>query len=329
MQLPSETSLRAIVQRYGNLLVGLGSELGERPMVLPDGDFFPDTFLGDQPSAERLVHRMRHHAGMDDIPVEVRVLGDAEDGGSSCSSGSCSAPKVQATEGLQRLVPNEASDGWILQLHPGELRHPVALTASVARALANVFLLETLEGGEAVEQPVEVTNDLLAVALGFGSLMLAGSYMYSKSCGGPSVQKVTHLGVGELAMAFALFVARGEHDPRRAARELGATQRELFKEARDWVLPNKALVRALRTQPGSLAEGHFQLSEPKPWLLRVLGIGKGRTEQDPLAGFEDLENMASDLVPAQAKKKAATPDPQRDELRALVDEALTARSEAP
>ncbi len=329
MQLPSEDALRDIVQRYGQLLVRLGNDLGKRPMVLPNAKSFPDPFRGDEPSVKRLVERMQAHAGMDDIPIQTRLLrpDDGGDGadcstGGSCSTGGCCAPSAGTPKGLQRLTENPSGDGWVLQFDPLELRHSVALTASVARALANVFLLETLVEGQTIENPVEVTNDLVAVALGFGSLMMNGAYIYAKSCGGPSVQRVTSLGVGELAMAFALFTAHGGYEGKLASRELGVTQRELFDEARGWVEPNKELVRALQEHPATLAEGHFRISEPTPWLLRVLGVRKHRKERDPLDGYNSLEDVAAELV-ASRPKQAAPPDPKRDELRALVDEALS------
>lgn len=316
MQLPDKSGLRAVTERYAALIARLDSELGQRPLVLPNGDFFPDTFQQDAGSAERLVARMLEHAGMADIPVTVRVI-DAEmaaSAASSCSSGGCSAP-LPAAGSVQRLV--EDNTGWVLQLHPAELVHPVALTASLARALANIFLLDTLEEGQRIEDPMEVTNDLTAVALGFGTLMLQGAYIYSKSCGGPSVQSVTHLGCGELAMAFALFVQRDAHPWRDALRLLDTTQRALVEEARSWVEGNEALERELREHPESVALGHFELREARPWLARMLGLGGARSG----AAEPGLEELAASLQ--SKRREPSTRRPQDDELRSLVDEALS------
>ena len=52
--------------------------------------------------------------------------------------------------------------------------------------------------------------ELAALSLGFGVLLLEASYLYSKSCGGPSVQRATALQTDELSGLFALFLARAE-----------------------------------------------------------------------------------------------------------------------
>ena len=315
-QLP-EPVVRAVVQRYARLIQRLGPELGERPLVLPTEKFFPDTFKADAKSLRRLVKRMQEHAGMADIPVKP-VLIDAEGeehahGGGGCGTGGCAVPKGANTESPTRLVDD--GDGWRLQLQEAELRHPVALTATVARALAYVFLMETKNEGDSIDEPLELSVDLTAVALGFGELMLEGSHIYSKSCGGPSVAKLTALGPAELSIACVLFTARGEHSARALAKELPPTQREAFDDARALLERNSALLRALKESPERLAEGDFDLAKDKPLFGGLFGMKK----HDDDLSLAELEAM---LQTAPQPKKAAKKDRATDELASLVDEAL-------
>ncbi|MBN1605798.1 MAG: hypothetical protein JW940_04155 [Polyangiaceae bacterium] len=349
MQLPGESTLRAIVQRYARLVETLGAEVGTRPMVLPTNDFFPDIVAADEQGMQRLVDRLRSHAGMQDVPVRVQVLeeegttgaggccggacsGSAESkhrdethggSGGSCG-GSCSGSSDK--EELVRLV--EEDGGWRIVLRSTELGHEVALTTHLARTLARVFLLETLLEGQSIDPPVEVTTDLAAVALGFGTLMLQGSYIYHKSCCGPSVAKATALGCADLAVAFSLFVAQGGHSSRSAARHLDATQRALLQEAQSWIDSNPRIVTLLKERPRALVSGSFSMSETRPWLARV--FGRRRTRDDDLTGDDvlaELEALAEKARPA-ARPKQASRDSKHDELRALVDEALNAPAAA-
>ncbi len=324
MELPSENVVRALVQRYARLLDRLDEEIGNRPLVLPNSEFFPDTFRGDEKSLRRLVKRMLAHAGMSDIPVRAVLVGEdgephehgscSHDGGGGCGSGACSVPTPDG-DSKARVV--EDGEGWRLAIQEAELGHSVVLTANLARSLGYVFLMETRAGEEPIDEPLELTVDLAAVALGFGELLLEGSYIYSKGCGGPRVARVTALGPLELAIATALFVARGEHSARALAKELPATQREAFDEARALIESNPELVRALRAEPARLGEGRFELREAKPWLARV--FGKKKTSESELS-LDELESMLATSV--SKPKQPKPPDPKRDELRALVDEAL-------
>lgn len=338
MELPSGQVVRAVIQRYSRLISRLGDELGERPMVLPDGDFFPDRFRGDQRSVQKLVARMQEHAGISDIPIRVSVVSNddvasAEHSNGSCSSGGCAVPTI-AAHGLERLV--DEGDGWRLQMLEAELRHPVVLSTNIARSLAYVFLVETKEDHEVIEPPVDITADMTAVALGLGALMLQGSYIYAKSCGGPSVARVTKMSCPELAIAFAAFIVRGDHSVRAALKELDATQCELLSEAHLLFESNRHVVAQLRNAPSKLAQGDFELTEAKPWLARMFSRRKELREPDPLealangAELEELENMLTDMPPSSAARRpsrAASLKPgQRpaadDDLKKLVAEAF-------
>jgi hypothetical protein len=339
MQLPPPEVIGAIVQRYARLMSRFGDELGERPLVLPNNEFFPDEFRSNERALKRLVKRMQRHADMTDIPVETRLL--EESGGcADCGPGGCGSGKSQGDcacghagdhaghdhEPPPRLV--DQGDSWVIQIPESETKHPVVLTTNVARSLGYVFLMETRADGEAIDPPVDVTADLAAVALGFGVLLLEGSYIYQKSCRGPAIGRVTKLGTGELSIATALFAARAGQSTRAARKELGTTQRSVFAEAEAWADSNRELVELLRSQPSELTRGDFQMTEPEPWLLRLIGRKKRARIKlgDPSDAFlgaslEELESMLS-AMPAPAPRKASPPDPKREELKALVDEAL-------
>lgn len=268
MELPDDRTLRDLVQRYASLVERFGTDLGKRPMVLPTGRFFPDTFTGDLPSVGRLLRRMQQHAGMSDIPIEVGVLHpDAPAAQASGGCGSCAAPNVAAEVAAARLV--DLGDSWRINIDPGEVRNPVVLTAALARALGHVFLLEESSAERPIEEPLEMTVELTAVALGLGTLLLSGSYLYQKSCGGPNVACLTALGVGELSVAFALFAKHTGQSMRAARSELDATQQDQLSEAETWLLSNPQVTRLLASDPLRLVLGDFELSAPKSWVARV------------------------------------------------------------
>lgn len=272
MELPDDRTLRDLVQRYASIVERFGDDLGKRPMVLPTGRFFPDTFTGDLPSVGRLLRRMQRHAGMSDIPIEIGVLNPEALAEQACGSGgcgSCAAPNVAPAVAAARLV--DLGDGWRINIDPGEVQNPVVLTAALARALGHVFLLEESSADRPIEDPLEVTVELTTVALGLGTLLLAGSYLYQKSCGGPNVACLTALGVGELSVVFALFAKHTGQSLRAARSELGATQQDQLSEAEAWVLSNPAVTRLLAQDPLRLVLGDFELSAPKSWMARVLG----------------------------------------------------------
>jgi hypothetical protein len=271
MELPDDRTLRDLVQRYASIVERFGEDLGKRPMVLPTARFFPDTFVGDLPSVGRLLRRMQQHAGMSDIPIELGVV-DPEAGAEACGSGacgSCAAPNVSPQVAAARLI--DLGDGWRLNIAPDEARNPVVLTAALARALGHVFLLEETSSERPIEEPLEVTVELTTVALGLGTLLLSGSYLYQKSCGGPNVACLTALSVGELSVAFTLFAKHRGHSLRRARAELDVTQREQLSEAETWLLSNPRVSQLLASDPLRLVLGDFELSAPKSWMARMLG----------------------------------------------------------
>jgi hypothetical protein len=331
MQLPPAQVTRAVIQRYARVLHRYSAELGKRPLVLPTAEFFPDTFTGDAESTALLALRMQEHAGLEDVPIECRLVapGAPLPEAKSCSSGACGVPQT-AGSGVARLVEN--GDSWILQVPVAELQHPVALTTNLARSLAFVFLVETQREGELLEPPVDVTADLVAVALGFGTIMLQGSYIYAKSCGGPQVASVTKVGVSELAICVALFAELGGHKLSAALKSLDVTQRASLAEAHRLVRANRRVVERLGREPGLLARNSFVLDEPGDFfgaVRRKFGskpaLANGMPELDPNMAIEELESLFIDMPPSSRAGRAAQSKPAApaDELKRLVADALS------
>ena len=324
MQLPPLQATRAVIQRYARLLHRYGEDLGTRPLVLPNGSFFPDAFLGDDKSVATLAARMQLHAGMADIPIQCRVVipGSAEATPSSCGSGACGVP-LSSASGIERLV--DQGESWLIQVPAPELRHPVALTTNLARSLAFVFMVETQKEGERLEPPVDVSADLIAVALGFGPLMLQGSYIYAKSCGGPQIASVTKIGVSELAVAVALFAHLGGHKMGPVLKELEVTQRTLLADAHRLMTLNRALLSRIHVAPESIARTEFELEETGSFIRQLFTkFSKRPAGIDSLDGIDanmDLDEVEALLIDMPPSSRAGRTVPLRAD-------ALPSRSDA-
>jgi len=314
--LPSESVQIDLLRRSARLLAKTGAQLGKRPMVLPNSEFFPDRFTADPPSTQRLLERMQEQAGLLDIPIDVKLVAAPADDLASAHgcAGSCATPNVAAPN--QRVIPQQ--DGWTLQLSPGELHHPVALTCTLARSLASIFLIENAARPEEIEAPFETSVDLAATALGFGVLLLEGSHIYSKSCGGPSIAQVTALNVGEHATLFAIFAHLHGHKPKRAIAELSTTQAAAVSEALRWAAVQKPLLDRLRQSPEQLLVEPLELHRERSLLSRLFPARQkaANTLEQALNGELPVTQRISKERPIKV------PDPARDELRALVNDAF-------
>lgn len=329
VQIPADSAVVGLAEQYADLARALQSD--EKPLlVLPNGEFFPDTFRADEASVATLVARMQGYAGLEDVEIDARVIGELEPlkSGGGCGSGACHVPTVDG-EALPRVVRTAA--GYTLQVPAAELRHSIVLTSRLATALGAIGLFERHAQGQELAQDPALA-ELAAVEQGFGVLLLEASYLYSKSCGGPSVQRATALGVGELAVAFAFFLTRHEHAPRKAFAELGTTQKALLKEALALLDESPGLARALTSDLDRVARGHFKLREGRSFFARLFGRSNSKKtpaenrEAEALAALErgaSVEELAALLgesgEPRRAHGSRARDD---DELASAVDEAL-------
>ena len=73
MEFPAEPVVRSVIQAYARVVARFGKDIGERPLVLPTAEFFPDKFVGDADSVQRLLDRMLDHAGMDDVEINAEL----------------------------------------------------------------------------------------------------------------------------------------------------------------------------------------------------------------------------------------------------------------
>lgn len=293
---------------------------------------------------------------MIDVPIQTRVLGGEADegaekhqckgdcGGKGCKDcdGSChSKTETQKSCGTgcgtgcgipvdvmgdePRLV--DLGDSWRVQVPITELRHPVVLTTNLARALGYIFMVETQSASRPKYDNLDVTADLMSTLLGFGPLLLAGSHIYSKSCGGPQIRRVTALGCAELAIATALFAAFHGHELRPVQKELEVTQKAAVQESEEWLRDRPLIVERFRSDLARLERGEIPL-EPtaEGFFSKLFGRGKKAraAADDPDASIAELEAMLAEApLSRQGKGKSSNrTDPSADELRALVDEAL-------
>ncbi len=321
MELPNTDVRRGLVSAYALVAerLALLDAPSARPLVLPNGDYFPDLFTGDEASVQRLLDRLLAHAGLSDMAVVAQFWGLGEDD-ASCGTGACGScgPTPAEPESVERLV--DAGDFWQVNVLPAETQQPVALSSALCRAVALAVLREADHPPTNLE--LDLAVDLTAVALGFGVLLLEGSHMYRKSCGGPSIGRVTALGPSELALVLALSALVNEQPLRKVSKHLSPTQQEAFAEAKAWADSNPALGPLLRQHPERAIRGEFELREPASWLGRWLGNKAQRTPRAETAGtIEELEAaLQSAARPLPAPKP---PDPKLEEIRRLVDEALS------
>jgi hypothetical protein len=334
MELPSDTTIRWLVRRYAALLAREEDSNVKHPMVLPNGQFFPDAFDGDAGSVNLLFWRLQEHSGLTDVDVELRFVDDggAAPAGGGCSGGSCG---THAGAKVPPPVPPIARlpDAYRVDVLISQARTPVALTAYLAIALARIHIEETGGLDEFPEEEWRSTCELCAISLGFGVLLANASYMFSKGCGGVNVDRGTSLLVTEVALGIALFVAQQESASSQFVASLETTQKSAWSEAKLWADSNQKLIRRLRRDPAEVAKDEMlDVAEAKPWLARVLGIGGKKKRTLEVFDEDGFSQFEAEMKGRTGNKPERKKDPKIDELRALVDESLeevrSAREEA-
>jgi hypothetical protein len=310
MDLPSEDSLRWIVARYAALLAAHGEGIGSPHLVQPTGEDFPDAFELSGPGIARFLQRMIDYAPVSsDLDIQLRFLADDADGG-SCGTGGCGTGACgdgdKTGPGLRDRVL-DGDESYVIELSDRDVAPPVRLATTFARSVGSLVLFEAEEDVDPAD--LGPMSEVVAAACGFGVLLLAGSHVVGKSCGGFRVARHTHLSTEELGVLLALFTRLHGVKPKDARAYLEPTQREAFDEALEWVDSNSAIVVDLDARPEMLADGVFKIQPVKGLFGRL---------------FARPANPPSELAPVSARRTPRSSEDQRrlDEARALVDAAL-------
>jgi hypothetical protein len=303
MELPDEDALRWLVSTYAGLRAAHGDGIGTPALVEPTVQFFPEPIRNDAESIVGVLRAMVGHSPVaEDLPIELAFrLADDEAGG--CGSGACHAPGAEV---IARSGVEETRGGYRVVLEAPALRHLDALAASLARAVGALVLFEVNEDASAAR------SEVAAIVCGFGVLVASGTAVWSKSCGGLGMTRSTALSVEEAAVGLALFLKLHGERPAKARKYLGATQREAFAGACDWVDSNPALVERLRESPSTLV-GSTIAMEP------VRGLFGNWLQERALKRQKQVP------APLRAAPSAPLSDEKRrrlEEARALVEDVF-------
>ena len=88
MEALNDAAVRTLAERYAELVDELEIPAEEPLLVLPNGEFFPDHFVGDAASVERLAARIQGYAGLEDVRVDTLVSGEMAFESGGCGTGS-------------------------------------------------------------------------------------------------------------------------------------------------------------------------------------------------------------------------------------------------
>jgi hypothetical protein len=308
----AEDRIRSIVAHLAHLREAHGDAFAAPALVEPNGSYFPDDFSLDPPGIDRLLRRMLAYAPISD---EVEIgLGFVESentgtGGGGCGSGACGTGGG-AHGGARTSGAVETDDGYAVLLHVEDVGDPTVLTTAMARSVGRLVLFEADEDVDPRNE--SALAELTAVASGLGLLLLNGSCVYKKGCGGMRRHQATFLDVEEVALALALFVRVTGAAAGTVKKHLEVTQKEAFDAALGWVDGQPTLIDSLRERPETLSDGVFSF-EAKRGLLSRLFRGKSETLGEAAA------------APRGGSKRVRTPEEERRlaEARALVEEALS------
>jgi hypothetical protein len=301
MDLPDEHSLRHIVKVFADVRARHGAAIGRPALVQPTAEFFPDEFRFDGASLDRLLRRMMEYAPVSsELGVELAVLmPDADHGGGGCGSAACGTGSGASSGGVN---VEELENGYRVTVSATDLGNADVLSTSLARSVGALVL------HEAGEHVGAETSEIAATVCGYGVLLLNGSAVWAKSCGGLRMAQATVMPPPEMAVALALFVAVHGYKVSDARKHLGATQREAFDVAQDWVESNPMLVESLRDRPERLASGAVDF-EPVRGLLGQW-LHKRRIER----AFREVPAATKSSLTAEQRRRI-------EEVRALMDEA--------
>jgi hypothetical protein len=291
-ELPPPSALAWMVREYASFRAEHAEVIGDPELVLPNDTFFPDPVTASAEGVNTLLRRTMTYAPLAEdllVTFDFQVPGEGDVGG-SCSSGGCGSGGGASSLATVRPTDNgDGEDGYVVSLSTVDAGDPAKLMTSLARVAGSLVLHEG--GDEQADDPARL--ELAAIAVGLGVLVVNGSYLYSKSCGGARVHQGTALAVTEAAALLALFCRVHKVKPSLARSQLALTQRDralVFWEA------NERVIDTLRTAPELLVGGAFTLDSERGPVARLLGWFGGRS-----SGREELAPVSK---PARVRTEA-------------------------
>lgn len=234
-------------------------------LVLPTGDFFPDSFDASPESVSHLLNRIRAYTPLgEDVALHLAFVtpDDVPSAGGGCSSGGCGTGGGGAM--TTRVMPHANGYGFTLDVRWGS--SPIGLVAELTRATLGAVSMELDEATSHDDD-----REMLAAACGFGVLLLEASCVYKKGCHGVSASRATHHQTIDLALVTAAHLRVIQASPSEARKHLGATQRDAFAEALAWIDSRPSLIEKLREAPELVEVGIPEAEPTRGFLSRLFG----------------------------------------------------------
>jgi len=196
-------------------------ETFRRPLLFPTAECCPEPWLPEEGSAVRMLQALQRSAGLEKIPVELRVLREEE---------AAVRGEVRTPKGTGCVYES----GKIVIGEPN-LDDRLSLAAIFGHSLGHLQLDQRMK---LPKTPLDHEHlvDLLAITLGFGILTCEGSFRFL-SWASPkrsrvyTVKSIGYLSQPDLSFAMALWCRAREMDVAEVPRVLTTNTQGYFKRA--------------------------------------------------------------------------------------------------
>ena len=218
-------------------LIGQFGPVGDRPLVLPNPDFFPLIEVTVEAAVRRLFWQVRELAGMADWPCELEQ-GDSDHplaGGVSAGFGLFVSGAGSAPCGTFRIAEGESGRYAIITWNPDMARDRAGLAATFAHELGHYLMATATDDPPGGWELHELHTDLAAVYLGFGVLLANNAKSFetfgtARATGWRSSVK-GYLSEQALVTATCIFQRLAGREPAEAAPWLKDYLRGVLKKA--------------------------------------------------------------------------------------------------
>jgi len=205
------------------LLAEFGGDALKGEVLLPGSVFPPGSFSGTEAGLRPLLQRLCTRVGVDIDAIQVDLSDDPDipDMG----------PRVPIVSQFSGAAGHFQWDGGVpvVAVRRRQLRHPMALTGTLAPELAHVRLL-TERRVDPARKDHEQLTDLATVFFGLGAFTANAAFDFSQGQAGWRTSRLGYLGEELPGYSLAYYAhLRGEKDP-SWARELDANPRAYMRK---------------------------------------------------------------------------------------------------